>query len=87
MDKISKLICEAKPLYQRRQRQKYAIGSSLVSLCLLLGVWMVQPRQIAFDDAAFDSYFTALYLNSDTVDDFAGDEVIPLDGFGLYEVS
>ena len=87
MDKVSNLIQEAKPLYIRRERQKYAIGSTLLSLCLLLGVWVAQPRQMAFDDEAFDSYFTALYLNSDTVDDFNSDEVIPTDSFGLIEVS
>jgi len=89
MDKVSMLLAEAKPLYQRKQREKKALLGGLVSLCLALGIFFAQPRAAHFDDENFDSYFTALYLSDINPDeDFIDDDgVIPLDSYGLYEVS
>ncbi|MBP5699015.1 MAG: hypothetical protein J6W96_05770 [Alphaproteobacteria bacterium] len=87
MDKVSKLLAEAKPLYRQKQREKRAILSVAVSLCLCLGIWLVQPRQVVFDDAEFDNYFTALYLSDGCGDEIIDDSVVPLDKYGLYEVS
>ena len=88
MDKISELLAEAKPLYKRRQREKRAIGTGMLSLCLALGIWVAVPEQrINFSDESFDTYFTALYLNEDsTVEYFSEENIIPTDSYGLYEV-
>lgn len=86
MDKVSKLLQEAKPLYVRKQREKYALGGGVLSLCLAVGLWAIQPDPVAFDEGAFDSYVATLYLNdSHSIDDVA-DSVLPLDSYGLYEV-
>ena len=87
MDKISLLLQEAKPLYQRKQREKKAVLSGLFSICLCLMVWGGFPSQRQFDEGAFDSYFTALYLNdTEAYDGAVEDEVIPVNAYGLYEV-
>lgn len=90
MDKVSMLLAEAKPLYQRRQTEKKAIFGGLVSACLAIGIFWAQPAAVSFDEENFDSYFTALYLSDTTTDDLSFDEddgVIPIDSYGLYEVS
>jgi len=87
MDKVSKLLQEAKPLYLKKQREKYALLSAVCSLCLVVVLALSINVSPAFDEGAFDSYFTALYLNDGAVDDMDNDNVIPLDKFGLYEVS
>jgi len=87
MDKISELLAEAKPLYQRRQREKQALGAGLLSMCLALGIWVAVPENSNFSDESFDTYFTALYLNEDSAAEYLSeDSVIPLDSYGLYEV-
>jgi hypothetical protein len=89
MDKVSKLLAEARPLYQRKQKEKKALFGGLISVCLALGIFWAEPQTTHFDDENFDSYFTALYL-SDTVNDedfIYDDDVIPLNSYGLYEVS
>ena len=88
MDKVSMLLAEAKPLYQRKQKEKKALLGGMISICLALGIFMAQPQQTAFNDDNFDSYFTALYLTdlSDS-DERLYDSVIPIDAYGLYEVS
>lgn len=90
MDKVSMLLAEAKPLYQRRQTEKKAIFGGLISACLALGIFLAQPQPVNFSDDNFDCYFTALYLSDTATDDLSFDEddaVIPLDYYGLYEVS
>jgi len=87
MDKISMLLAEAKPLYQRREREKKALGTGILSLCLALGIWVAIPENSNFSDENFDTYFTALYLNEDSVGEYISeDSVIPLNSYGLYEV-
>lgn len=87
MDKVSKLLLEAKPLYIRRQNEKRTIISAVCSLCLVLGIWCLQPKNVSFDDERFDTYFTALYQTDiPEADDFIDDGVVPLDYYGLYEV-
>lgn len=86
MDKISELLAEAKPLYIRRQREKKAVTAVLFSLCLVLGSWLYQPTGAHFDEDGFDTYFTALYVNDVTADDFVDDGIVPVDDFGLVEV-
>jgi uncharacterized membrane protein len=87
MDKVSKLLSEARPLYLKKQREKYALISSFCSLCLVVVLLGILPKAPTFDEGEFDCYFTALYLNDGVVDDIDDDSVIPLDKFGLYEVS
>lgn len=85
MDKISQLLQEARPLYMRRQREKYVVSGSVLAFCLMCVVWLAPVR---FDEAEFDAYFTALYLNTDnSVTESFIDEVVPTDRYGLYEVS
>ena len=87
MDKISMLLAEAKPLYQRREREKKALGTGILSLCLALGIWVAVPENSNFSDESFDTYFTALYLNEDNIGEYLSqDSVIPLNSYGLYEV-
>lgn len=87
MDKVSQLLQEAKPLYIRRRNEKRTVISALCSLCLVFFMWSLQPRDVSFDDARFDAYFTALYQNDFLeADDFIEDSVVPLDDYGLYEV-
>lgn len=87
MDKVSQLLQEAKPLYIRRRNEKRTVISALCSLCLVFFMWSLQPRDVNFDDARFDAYFTALYQNDfPETDDFIEDSVVPLDDYGLYEV-
>ena len=87
MDKISMLLAEAKPLYQRREREKKALGTGILSLCLALGIWVAVPENSNFSDESFDTYFTALYLDEDSVGEYISeDSVIPLNSYGLYEV-
>lgn len=87
MDKIAKLLEEAKPLYLKRQREKRFLGSVALACCLCVAVFLGQPQNVAFDEDGLDSYFTALYLNdSSAAEDMSFDESIPLDRFGLYEV-
>ncbi len=86
MDKVSQLLKEARPLYIKQQREKKAFLGLMCSLCLIFGVWLAQPKTIAFDEDGFDSYFTALYMNDGGYDDFVDDGVVPLDQYGLIEV-
>lgn len=87
MDKVSELLAEAKPLYYKRQNEKRIVLGGIMSFCLALGVWLCQPQSAHFDEEGFDTYFTALYM-SDVVaaDEDSGDDVIPVDAYGLYEV-
>lgn len=86
MDKVSKLLQEAKPLYQKKERERYALGGCLISFLLAVGLWAVQPVAIVFDEGAFDSYVAALYLNDSYYSEDVSDSVVPVDGLGLYEV-
>ena len=87
MDKVSMLLAEAKPLYQRREKEKKALGTGVLSLCLALGIWAAIPQTPNFSDENFDSYFTALYLSEDSVAEYLSeDSVVPLNSYGLYEV-
>ena len=87
MDKVSQLLKEAKPLYLKKQREKYALTSFGFSCVLALMIFGAYPKPVTFDTEQFDSYFTALYFNEGIGgDDLSTDEVIPLDTYGLYEV-
>ena len=87
MDKVSMLLAEAKPLYQRREREKKALGAGVLSLCLALEIWTAVPQNSRFSDENFDTYFTALYSGDENFMEYTGEEsIIPLNSYGLYEV-
>lgn len=86
MDKVSALLAEARPLYrQRRKRRQFAAGA-VCSLCC--GVWfMVTALMPAYNPAPFETYYAALYESDGYFDyNVAADEILPLDGYGFYEV-
>lgn len=96
MDNVSKLLQEAKPLYIKKEREKKAIISAICSFCLVVGIFIgagqgnFHGRQ--FNDAEFQSYITALYMNDDMAtdelfyDDISYDGEIVFNQYGLYEV-
>lgn len=88
MDKIDGLLAEAKPLYHKRQRGRRFMKASALGLCFaVLFGGAVYRQRFAFDEAALEAYYAALYENEGA---FAyaiyEADVLPMDGFGLVEV-
>ena len=97
MDKISELLAEAGPLYRKRRKARQFAAGTLCSL--LCGVWfgaaVLLPERAAVllperaaDETQLEAYYAALY-ESDGYFTYgvAADDVLPLDGYGFYEVS
>ncbi len=89
MEKISELLAEARPAYRERQhKRQFALGAmcSLVAgVWFCAGVFDIVPGMI---DGQFDAYYTALYDSDAAFSyDVDGANILPLDGYGLYEVS
>lgn len=89
MDKISELLAEAGPLYRKRRKARQFVAGTLCSL--LCGVWfgaaMLLPERAA-DETQLEAYYAALYESDGYFAyDVAADDVLPLDGYGFYEVS
>lgn len=88
MDKISKLLAEARPMYQRKKRERRAMAGVFFSFLLFVGIWTTVPTAVPFDDNGFDTYFTALYLSDDLLtDEGIYDGVLSFDIYGLYEAA
>ena len=88
MDKISELLLEARPLYRKRRKvRRFASG---VFCSLLCGVWFGASALLSgqtVEETQLESYYATLY-ESDGYFAYgvAADDVLPLDGYGFYEV-
>lgn len=89
MDKISGLLAEAKPLYKQRKKERRIMGGAFCSL--MVGVWVGLQALLpapALSEGQFVDYMAMLY-DSDSffAYEVESDGMLPLDGYGLYEVS
>ena len=86
MDKISELLAEAGPLYRKRRKARQFAAGTLCSL-LWFGAAVLLPERAA-DETQLEAYYAALY-ESDGYFTYgvAADDILPLDGYGFYEVS
>ena len=89
MDKISELLAEAKPLYKQRKKERQILSGTLCSLVVAVGIgWKALLPMPTLSESQFYDYMALLYES----DNYFAYEVerhdlIPLDGYGLYEVS
>ena len=89
MDKISGLLAEAKPLYKQRKKEHQIMAGTFCSL--VIGVWVgVQAMLPAptLSEGQFYDYMAMLYDgDSYFAYEVESDDMLPLDGYGFYEVS
>ena len=89
MDKISGLLAEAKPLYKQRKRERQILTGTLGSL--VIGVWVGLQAMLpapTLSEGQFNDYMAMLYDgDSYFAYEVESDDMLPLDGYGFYEVS
>lgn len=89
MDKISELLAEAGPLYRKRRKARQFAGRDAVFPALRRLVRRGGAAAgAAADETQLEAYYAALY-ESDGYFTYgvAADDILPLDGYGFYEVS